>query len=239
MWYNDGMGKAPDKSKHNWKVKLVTACILGIFIGILFFLNWIWDTYGQEYALTWVAVIIAAIAAIAALESLRATRRSLELTKESLQTTRESLELTRATTRPFLNVSVPKTILFQSELRLVICNTGALPADKVEILCTLCTMENEVVIKEYELPAWNKAPSIYFPGDEVGPIYRWSPRDYDFTDDSTRRKNLIRVTIDYRNRLTQEVHTTTRIFMAETTGISTYLLVPIPRYDSWDEKQKG
>jgi hypothetical protein len=101
-------------------------------------------------------------------------------------------------------------------------------------------MEDEVVIKEYELSTWNKAPSIYFPGDEVGPIYRWSPGDYDFTDGSTRGKTLIRVTIDYRNRLTQEAHTTTRIFMAKISDIQgQYLLAPIPRYDSWDEKQKG
>ena len=157
----------------------------------------------------------------------------------SLKVTQDSLELSRATTRPFLNVSVSETILTQSTLELIICNTGALPADKVEILCTLCTMENEVVIKEYELPTWNKAPSIYFPGDEVGPTYHWSPRDYDFTDDSTRGKTLIRVTIDYRNRLTQEAHTTTRVFMAEVSNMQgQYLLMPIPKYDSWDEQMK-
>jgi len=232
------MRKALVKIKHHWKTVLYYAPAVGIMTVILVYLSNIYKSSPNEF-FTRADFIIASIAAVLVGITALLALRSLELTRKSLTLTRESLELTRATTRPFLNVSVPKTILFQSELRLVICNTGALPADKVEILCTLCTMENEVVIKEYELPAWNKAPSIYFPGDEVGPIYRWSPRDYDFTDDSTRRKNLIRVTIDYRNRLTQEAHTTTRIFMAETTGISTYLLVPIPRYDSWDEKQKG
>ena len=221
------MRKALDKIKHHWKI----LTILTTYVAICLFLTWVFDKYGPNIALMWVAVIIAAIAAIVALESLRAITKSLKLTQDSLK-------LTRATTRPFLNVSMPNTILFQSELRLVICNTGALPADKVEILCTLRTIENEVVIKEYELPAWNKAPSIYFPGDEVGPIYRWSPADYDFADDSTRGKTLIRVTIDYRNRLTQETYTTTRIFMAKLSDIhGQYLLDPIPRYDSWDEQQ--
>jgi hypothetical protein len=165
--------------------------------------------------------------------------RSLKVTRDSLNTTRQSLELSRATTRPFLNVSVPKSTLFQSELRLVICNTGALPADKVEILCTLRTMENEEVIKEYELPTWNKAPSIYFPGDEVGPVYRWTPTECDFANNNMREKTLIRVTIDYRNRLTQEAHTTTRIFVAKESNIyAQYLLEPIPRYDAWDEQPK-
>jgi hypothetical protein len=75
------------------------------------------------------------------------------------------------------------------------------------------------------LPTWHEAPSIYFPEDEVGPIYRWSPRDYDFTDDSTREKTLIRVTIDYGNRPTQEAHTTTRRFRAETTELYTYMIL--------------
>ena len=221
LWYNDGMRKAFNKIKRNRELLVA----LGITVALCLFLGWTFDNYGPNIALMWLAVLIAAITAIATLWSLK--------------TTRESLGLSRATQRPFLNVSVPKTILFQSELWLVICNTGALPADKVEILCTLCTMENEVVIKEYELPIWHEAPSIYFPGDEVGPTYCWSPKDYDFTNDSIRGKTLIRVTIDYRNRLTQETHTTTRVFMAKISNMQgQYLLMPIPKYDSWDEPMK-
>lgn len=223
------MRKISDIGKHHWKTVLYYAPAVGFITVILVYLSNIYKSSPTEF-FTRVDFIIASIAAVLVGITALLALRSLELTRKSLKATRESLDLSRATTRPFLNVSVPNTILFQSELRLVICNTGALPADKVEILCTLCTMENEVVIKEYELPTWNKAPSIYFPRDEVGPIYRWSQGDYDFTDGSTRGKTLIRVTIDYRNRLTQEAHTTTRIFMAKISNIQgQYLLVPIPR----------
>lgn len=172
---------------------------------------------------------IASIAVIVAVVSALIARRSLEKTEAAL-------ELTRNTTRPFLNVSTPKSIVTQSSMELVICNTGSLPADKVEIFCTLCTMENENVIKEYQLTPWRKeAPSIYFPGDEVGPSYLWSPKEYAFTDDETRKKLRIRVTIDYRNRLTHETYRTSRTFLTAVTNQAyCYQLTPIPREDSWD-----
>lgn len=210
-----------------WEILLNYVIPLGLGIAVLWYLVKI---YQSDPATFWprASLIIVSIAAIFAGISARLASRSLEKTGESLK-------LTRATTRPFLNVSKPKSIVTQSSMKLVISNTGSLPADKVEILCTLCTMENED-IKEYKLTPWKEeAPSIYFPGDEVGPTYLWSPKEYDFVDDETRKKMRIRVMIDYRNKLTQKTHRTKRMFMA-TQGNTQYVyqLIPIPEEDYWD-----
>lgn len=112
------MRKVLDKIKHNWEV----LAILGIFVAIIFFLNWVFDNYGPDITLMWLAIIIAAIAAVAALESLRATR--------------ESLELTRATQRPFLtykNFELKLTSDNSATILTVICNTGVYPADSVSV----------------------------------------------------------------------------------------------------------
>lgn len=239
------------KAMHNFAVHIVGWCRRHIILTNLIVLVCevvlavlIWFVFNgsqafgsvNSYAFIWLSIVIASVAALSSMFGSVSEHDSLTVTTQSLERTTEALELTRATTRPFLNVSTPKSIVAQSSMELVICNTGNIPADRVEILCTLCTMEKEEVVKEYELTPWTKqAPSIYFPGDEVGPHYSWSPKDYDFVDDETRRKTTIRVTIDYRNKLTQKTHTTNRMFMA---GVSNqayiYQLVPIPPKDYWD-----
>lgn len=112
------MRKALDKIKSNWKVLLVTIVVV---VAICSFIDWIWDKYGQDYALMWVSLFIAVIVAIVALLSLEATRRSLKVTQDSL-------ELTRATTRPFLSIT---SVVYQppKTVEIIFCNTGALPTN--------------------------------------------------------------------------------------------------------------
>ena len=146
------MRKALDKIRSNWKVLV----ILGVLVGICIFLKSVFNNYGTNIGLMWVAVIIAAIAAIAALESLGATRKSLK-------TTRESLELTRATTRPFLtlkeaDITVPETLV-----RFVVKNTGTLPAENGKFKVNIISLQEPdapEIILEGEIP-------LLFPNDEM------------------------------------------------------------------------
>ncbi|MBA7600394.1 hypothetical protein ES703_07444 [subsurface metagenome] len=142
------MKKALNTIKHIWKSKLVIVCTLGVFIGISFFLDWVRDKYGQEYALTWVAVFIAAIAAIAALSSLKLTR--------------DSLELTRATTRPFLTLTEAEYSPFFLKVLLHICNTGALPGNEVSIEILLIEPKDEEGLRK---SITKTLPSV-FPNEE-------------------------------------------------------------------------
>jgi len=139
LWYNGGMRKFLGKIKHRLKV----LAILVILVASMSFLAWVSDTDGKEYALTWVAVIIAAIAALAALGS--------------LQVTRDSLVLTRTTTRPFLTLEKAEYNPHMPEVVLYICNTGALPGDKVLVeiffLQSISDMLPITAAIEYPLPS--------------------------------------------------------------------------------------
>lgn len=243
------MGKN-GRNKLNWKAILVVLGILGIFAGMIVYLDWAWDIYGLDYALSVASLFVATVVGLAVIYTLKLTKKSLEMTRATTKVTKESLEMTRATTRPFLDVSVPDCIITRRiiissgmkywTLDLRICNTGNLPADKVDIMCTFCTIENKTVVKEYELSVDKTAPSIYFPGDKLGPSYKWDNTDYDFEKEDIRQKTLIRVTIDYRNRLIKETGTTNRYF---STRINTerpqdhlYLdLIPSPTGRIWQD----
>ena len=153
------MRKALNNIKHNWKV----LAILGVFVAIIFFLNWLFDYYGQNIALMWLAIFIAAIATIAALESLKATRVSLKLT-------RDALALTRATTRPFLSL---KDANIEPEIlvRLIIKNTGTLPAENGKFKVTIIPIrepDRPEIIHEGEIPLIfpNDLQTVYFPTDK-------------------------------------------------------------------------
>jgi len=141
------MRKTLDKIKSNWKVLLITIVAV---VAICSFIDWIWDTYGQDYALMWVSLFIAVIVAIVALSSLKITR--------------DSLELTRATTRPFLTLKEADIIAPETLVRLVVKNTGTLPTEngkfKVNIISIQEPDRPEITLKG-EIP-------LLFPNDEMG-----------------------------------------------------------------------
>ncbi len=113
------MRKTVDKIRHNWKAILSSVCILAIFSGFYFYINWIWDTQGQNATLSQISLFIAAIVAIVALWSIKITR--------------DSLRLTRAVTRPFLTLEKAEYDPHMPEIILYVCNTGALPGDGVSV----------------------------------------------------------------------------------------------------------
>lgn len=148
MWYNDGMRKAFD-----WKAKLVVAGILAIFAVFIFYIDWIWDTQGQNLALLQVSLFVAIIVAIVALWSLK--------------TTRDSLELTRAATRPFLNTT---SIVYQppKTVEIIFCNTGALPPDSntfQAIFSQINDFSEPNDFNKLSVPEIRESPPI-FPGEK-------------------------------------------------------------------------
>ena len=87
--------------------------LFAAFIMFLLLLDWLWETNGPNFVLALLSMMIAAGALIAALSS---------------------LELARATTRPFLTYLVKDIVLDEDKeeahLKIVVSNTGNLPAEK-------------------------------------------------------------------------------------------------------------
>ena len=187
------MGKALDKIKHNWKVKLIIVCILGVFAGFIFYIDWIWDTQGQNLALLQISLFIAIIVAIVALWSLK--------------TTRDSLELTRSTTRPFLNLSNTSVDLvtgFQPapflQIYFEIDNTGIYPADDVTVKLKL-SKRNE---QSHEIQTKYNF-GIILPKGTRYEVHTGALTDINATkSDLENRWVGLSFFIEYRNKITNE-----------------------------------
>lgn len=215
------MMKALNKSRSKWKALLVTVVVV---VGICLFVDWIWDTYGQDYALTWVALFIAVIVAIVALWSLKMTR--------------ESLELTRATTRPFLTSRLgvelgnkPFELGNKPEINTQVRNTGIHPADNVLVTVELCAEPDgpseEKILKQYTEPRG----AVFFPNQEL-----WYTMVIDAEDVKSieAHKTYVRVAIDYQYRLLGTEHKTVetkRLTRHLTSGQIIHTV--IPEKSSW------
>ena len=216
--------------KTSWKIYLRYAIALTPAIVILIFLEVIRRTQPTTL-LENASFIIVAIAALFA-------GTSVTIAERSLRKTEEALELTRATTRPFLTVvlvlskglSLDRAILMPD-----IQNTGNLPADKVSVDCAWYIQENNGV-KQCPLKMDKESPSIFFPGDKMGPTYLIVGREA--VENITHRGSHVRVTIKYQNRLTLRQHNTRRTFRIAYTSalpsLDTAQAIPIPEEDYWD-----
>ncbi|MCK4274677.1 MAG: hypothetical protein KAW90_07260 [Dehalococcoidales bacterium] len=213
------MGEVLNTIKRHWKV----LTILGAFVGICFFLNWVFDNYGPNIALMWLAIFIAAIAAIAALWSLK--------------TTRHSLELTRTTQRPFLNVEGDVTCkIYPKSIGRVIArinNKGVFPADEVSTCCEVRRIKNSNAVDRFSLPFENEKeyyPSYCFPGDHIQYFFEKAGIETEIGD-----KLEVYITIKYRNKLTKEKYKTIRAYlMTYSPGDRNEILPPYPQGDYWD-----
>ncbi len=203
--------------------KAIVCILVAVFVGvgIYYFLNWIWDTYGQEHALTYAAMIIATIAAMAALGSLKITR--------------DSLKLTRATARPFLDVaeSVSCHTYTTSIGRIIanIYNKGIFPADEVSVNCKVRRIKANTE-ESLSLPAEDgkKYPSIYFPGDNIECRFEKAGIQMDRGDELR-----VHITISYRNKLTEETHRTVRAYSMTFSPVDRDELLSLyPKEDYWD-----
>jgi len=214
------MRKTPDKSRSNWKVLLVTIVAV---VAICSFIDWIWDKYGQDYALMWVSLFIAVIVAIVALLSLEATRRSLGLT--------------RTTQRPFLNVEGDVTCkIYPKSIGRIIArinNKGVFPADEVSTCCEVRRIKNSNAVDRFSLPFENEKeyyPSYCFPGDHIQYFFEKAGIETEIGD-----KLEVYITIKYRNKLTKEKYKTIRAYsMSFSSGDRNEILPPYPKGDDWD-----
>lgn len=112
--------------------KSITIANLAVVVsfGVLAYLIWIFGggrvTFGplNSYFFIWLSIIIAITAALN-------TIIASIIARNSLRVTQRSLELTRATTRPFFTLTKAEYNPHGPEVVLYICNTGALPGNKV------------------------------------------------------------------------------------------------------------
>jgi len=223
LWYNGGMRKALDKIRSNWKVLLVTIVAV---VAICSFIAWIWDKYGQNYALMWVSLFIAVIVAIVALESLRITRGSLK-------TTRESLELTRATTRPFVTSTQLEVVFHGNEvtIRVLISNKGIHPADNVSTTIEQFTRATEDA-SEQILYSWTSPGSVFFPNEDLVLSRGVYPQHVDLIKNE---KWYVRTTIDYQYKLTGTKHKTVQTgqIIKDKTDVSKLIFLHISEECYW------
>jgi hypothetical protein len=157
VWYNGGMEKNKT-NRLNRIVKLVILGILvtGVLIGMIVYLNWAWDTYGRDYALSLASLFVATIVGLAVIYTLKLTR--------------DSLELTRKTTRPFLNVDEPvscyKYPASIGRISVNIYNKGVFPAVEVSACCEVRRIrENAVDSFLIPLEKGKEYPSNLFPDE--------------------------------------------------------------------------
>ena len=110
-----------------FRVVVITALS---FVVIILFLRWVYITNDQSTMLLWLAILLAALTAII-------NALSLDLTRQSLDLTRQSLDLNIRSTRPFFSLTdvrySPGGQTDNPRILFNLCNTGSLPAHRIEI----------------------------------------------------------------------------------------------------------
>jgi len=147
-----------DWPSRNWLIVNIIVVVGEISLACLIWFSGEWflagsrETFGplNSYIFIWLSIVIATIAA------LNTVMASLIASK--------SLELSRATTRPSLTLQEADIIAPETLVRLVVKNTGTLPAEngkfKVNII-PIQEPDRPEIILEGEIP-------LLFPNDEMG-----------------------------------------------------------------------
>lgn len=180
------------------------------------------------------------IVELLALVSLLVAILAVSITGQALAYTRQSLELTRATQRPFLNVSRIadrwKGIHGQagtfSHLIVTINNTGNLPADEISILCNM-SKDNEGEQKQTLVTA-KKNPSLCFANQYMTDMYFWVSNAKEKLTVNYGEGFKVRITVEYRNKITQTSHKTIRSYLVRYTPTAEEEPMPLPEQDYWD-----
>ncbi len=206
---------------------LVTIVITaGFYILLNVFINWRWNTYGQNDALTWVSLFFTFIIAIVALVSLKITR--------------DSLELTRATTRPFLNVfrigldwsrndGTPTPVnYFVIQIR----NEGISPANQVSVGLSVSKTDRDN--QKHLFMVEGETPSICFPSEEIQNLMFREAAENEKLTVTLNGKLKVQIEINYQNKLTQKIHKTMRSYLVQYSPTATSEPTPIVAEDYWD-----
>lgn len=201
--------------------------LFAALLAFLLFLSWLWDTNGPDFALALLGMIIAAGALLVALSS---------------------LELARATTRPFLTYLVDKLIFDKNNkvsLRIVVSNTGNLPAEKPLFqLCqvTLRNITGESSIDTDKLRKLIPEPdelkkrlkderkettAVYFPGEKRNFTFVFGPnmlREY-------QKSKCLAMGIIIFYKSMQREYETVRWFLHDKRKPPRFQFAPIPEKD--------
>ena len=216
---------------HPARTTIIIAIVEIIFASVLWIAGDLSTVFTNisSYILSWVAILFASIAAVGSiLASMSA--------QDSLDATNKGLELSRAGTRPFLNVMLNLSRDFnrnRAYLYAEIENTGDLPADGTTIKCDWYIQDNGT-IKPQQLGEEKEFPSVIFPGVKTGPTYLVEEEQVDRIGSPDSR---VRISVSYRNKLTNGLHETRRTFrFVYAVGHTTFhqvQAVPVSSEDDW------
>ena len=214
-----------------WQIAVVLSAVFMIG-GILSWLIWTLgggrETFGplSSYIFISLSLIIAtAAAASSAISSMIAS---------------SSLKLTRATQRPFLNkrqfyVDWSSTDGKQTSVN-YFCfgyyNKGAFPADQVSVLMKISKKETDD--KQYLFAASEGTPSLCFPNEEIVDLRFTEVDDKEKLVVDLKDELIVRIEIEYKNKLTQETYKTNRSYLVQYDPTARGDPTPLPKEDRWD-----
>ena len=213
--------------RNKWTAILAVTSIFGVFIlGMLFYLDWAWDTYGRDYALSLASLFVATIVGLAVIYTLKLTR--------------DSLKITRATQRPFLNIYQFDVNWSRNDGQPTLvnnfifgfCNTGAFPADKVSVLMKI---NKEKMDNQQHLFAVSEGiPPICFPNEETTNLHFREVDEKKKLEVELKGKLEVRIEIEYKNKLTHETYKTNRSYLVQYDPTARCTPTLLPKEDYWD-----
>jgi len=210
---------------------IIVATVEIIIASILWMVGGLSTIYTDisSYILFWVTVLFASIAVVSSI-------LASMIAHDSLDATNKGLELTRASVRPFLNVILTLARDFNRDrayLYAEIENTGDLPADGTAVKCEWYIQSNGT-IETQQLGEEKEILSTIFPGVKTVPTYLVEEAQVDRIGAPDSR---VRISVSYKNKLTNGLHETGRTFrFVYAVGHTTFhqiQAVPVWNEDYW------
>ena len=230
MWFRKHVGWAN-----------ILAVVVVVVIATIMWFSGEWFFAGSEetfgtlhgYIFIWIPVIIATIAALNSIFASMSAHNSFIITEKSL-------ELTRATQRPFLNVdqfgvnwsrndgqpTSVKGFIFG------LCNTGSFPADQVSVLMKVS--KNNLDNQQHLFLDSEEIPTICFPSDEIHNRHFKKLDEKEKLEVVLKGELIVRIEIEYKNKLTQETHKTKRSYLVQYDPTARTDPAPLSKEDDWN-----
>lgn len=163
---------------------------------------------------------------------------SMAIAVISLYLANKALGLTQATTRPFLNIKlnlIKGVSLDRAILVAEVENTGSLPADQVAVNCSWFIQTDDCTEKcQLELEKTNQL--IIFPAETAKSTYLVNSSED--VNRLTHQGSRVKVTANYKNKLTKQGHTTQRTFRiafaSAAPSFNVSQTIVVPKEDYWD-----
>lgn len=150
-----------------------------------------------------------------------------------------ALHITRATTRPFLNICQFNVIWFKKDDQSAsvkyfivgLGNTGVFPADEVSVILKVNKPNNND--QQYSFIVDEGIPTICFPSDEIINLKFTKAEEKEEVEVAIEGELKARIEIEYRNKLTREIHKTNRSYLVKYKPETNPAPRLLPKEDFW------